>query len=109
MEKEKKKLSLIDRHTTYKLIIPEDLQKKIREWCFQFPNLEWSGVLFYSVEGSFAEENLTIQCKDMYICDIGTGAYTEFDHKADIINYADENDLLDCYQGLIHSHNQMAK
>lgn len=96
------RLSLVDRQSTYKMIIPDIVQKKIREWCYHLPSLEWSGVLFYSVEGDFADNTLTIICKDIYMCDIGSGTYTEFDHKADIINYADENDLLDCFQGLIH-------
>ena len=107
-EKEKNSLSLVDRQSTYKLIITELVQRKIKEWCLQFPDLEWSGTLFYTVEGSFADGTFTATCRDIYVSDIGTGGYTEFDHKADIVTYADENDLLDCHQGLIHSHNKMA-
>lgn len=107
-EKEKNSLNLVDRQSTYKLIITELVQRKIREWCLQFPDQEWSGTLFYTVEGSFADGSFTATCRDIYVSDIGTGGYTEFDHKADIVTYADENDLLDCHQGLIHSHNKMA-
>lgn len=107
-EKEKNSLSLVDRQSTYKLIIPELVQRKIREWCLQFPDQEWSGTLFYTVEGSFADGSFTATCRDIYVSDIGTSGRTEFYHKADIVTYADENDLLDCYQGLIHSHNRMA-
>lgn len=106
-EKEKNSLSLVDRQSTYKLIITELVQKKIREWCLQFLNNEWSGTLFYTVEGSFADGTFTATCRDIYVSDIGTGGYTEFDHKADIVTYADEHDLLDCHQGLIHSHHSM--
>lgn len=108
MEEKKKNLGLIDRQSTYKLIIPDLVQKKIREWCYHFPNKEWSGTLFYSVEGSFEDNTLVITCKDIYISDIGSATYTEFDHGADIVSYQAMNDLLDCYTGLIHSHNQMA-
>lgn len=108
-EKEKNSLNLVDRQSTYKLIITELVQRKIREWCLQFPDQEWSGTLFYTVEGSFADGTFTATCRDIYVSDIGSGGYTEFDHKADIVTYADENDLLDCHQGLIHSHNKMAK
>lgn len=108
-KKEKKSLSLIDRHFMYKLIIPDLVQRKIREWCYYFPTKEWSGTLFYTVEGSFEDGSLVITCKDIYISDIGSATYTEFDHSADIVTYQAMNDLLDCYTGLIHSHNQMAK
>lgn len=107
-KKEKKSLSLIDRHSMYKLIIPDLVQRKIREWCYHFPTKEWSGTLFYTVEGSFEDSSLVITCKDIYISDIGSATYTEFDHSADIVTYQAMNDLLDCYTGLIHSHNQMA-
>ena len=105
---EKKSLSLIDRHSTYKLIIPDLVQRKIREWCYHFPTKEWSGTLFYTVEGSFEDNSLVITCKDIYVSDIGSATYTEFEHNADIVSYQAMNDLLDCYTGLIHSHDQMA-
>lgn len=107
-KKEKKSLSLIDRRSMYKLIIPDLVQKKIREWCYNFPTKEWSGTLFYTVDGSFEDNSLVITCKDIYVSDIGSATYTEFDHNADIVTYQAMNDLLDCYTGLIHSHNQMA-
>lgn len=107
-KKEKKSLNLIDRRSTYKLIIPDLVQRKIREWCYHFPTKEWSGTLFYTVEGSFEDNSLVITCKDIYVSDIGSATYTEFDHSADIVTYQAMNDLLDCYTGLIHSHNQMA-
>lgn len=107
-KKEKKSLNLIDRRSTYKLIIPDLVQRKIREWCYHFPTKEWSGTLFYTVEGSFEDNSLIITCKDIYVSNIGSATYTEFDHSADIVTYQAMNDLLDCYTGLIHSHNQMA-
>ena len=103
-----KSLNLIDRHSTYKLIVSKLAQLKIREWCYNFPTKEWSGTMFYKVEGNFEDGSLTITCVDIYVSDIGSGTYTEFDHTSDIVNYQIENNLLDCYTGLIHSHNQMA-
>lgn len=103
-----KSLNLIDRHSTYKLIVSQLAQLKIREWCYNFPTKEWSGTMFYTVEGNFEDGSLTITCVDIYVSDIGSGTYTEFDHTSDIVNYQIENNLLDCYTGLIHSHNQMA-
>lgn len=103
-KKVKRSLSLIDRRSTYKLVIPDLVQKKIREWCYNFPTKEWSGTLFYSAEGSFQDGSLVLTCQDIYISDIGSSTYTEFDHTSDIVTYQIEHDLLDCYTGLIHSH-----
>lgn len=103
------KLELIKQPTSFKMIIPEEVEKKIKYICQRIPYKEWSGTLFYTHEGSMEEENLVITCKDIYVMDIGTSAYTEFDMSPDVISYMTDNtDLLDCQMGLIHSHNQMA-
>lgn len=95
--------------TLYDIIIPESVENKIRYLCSQISQVEWSGVLFYSVEGNFedADNPLKVTCKDIFLQDIGTGTATEFDMSADVMAYAIENDLTDYYMGLIHSHNSM--
>lgn len=94
----------------YKLIIPEKVEKKIRFTCQKVWNTEWSGTLFFTHEGSFENNDLVIRCVDIYIMDIGTQAYTEFDMNPDVIAYMCSNpELLDCQMGLIHSHNNMSK
>lgn len=80
---------------------------KITEWCRNFPNNEWSGVIFYTTKGSMQDDTFEIHCKDFYVQNIGTSTYTEYDENAYSLNYADEHDLLDCYTGTIHSHNTM--
>lgn len=89
-----------------KLIIPDNILYKIQQWCAHIPDREWSGVLFYKAKGDF-KKALTLTCKDIYVCDIGKATVTEFCHNADIIRYADEHDLLDCFHGILHSHNVM--
>lgn len=89
-----------------KLVIPDNVLYKIQQWCVHIPDREWSGVLFYKIKGDF-KKALILTCKDIYICDIGKSTVTEFCHNADIVRYADEHDLLDCFQGLIHSHHVM--
>ena len=87
----------------YKIYIPEKVEQKFRYVCHQLPSVEWSGPLFYKVEGSFEDGSLTIKCEDIFIMDIGTAAYTEFEESPDIINYMVENpELLDCQIGLVH-------
>lgn len=94
---------------TFKLIIPEEVEKKIRYICQQIWKDEWSGTLFYKPEGRFEDGTLAIRCVDIYVMDIGTAAYTEFDMSPDVISYMTDNpELLDCQMGLIHSHNNMS-
>lgn len=106
-----KVISLVQKSGTYnyKLIIPAEVERKIRFTCQKVWSTEWSGTLFFTHEGSFENNDLVIRCVDIYIMDIGTQAYTEFDMNPDVIAYMCENpELLDCQMGLIHSHNNMS-
>lgn len=106
-----KVISLVQKLGTYnyKLIIPAEVERKIRFACQKVWSTEWSGTLFFTHEGSFENNDLVIRCVDIYIMDIGTQAYTEFDMNPDVIAYMCENpELLDCQMGLIHSHNNMS-
>ena len=106
-----KVISLVQKSGTYnyKLIIPAEVERKIRFACQKVWSTEWSGTLFFTYEGSFENNDLVIRCVDIYIMDIGTQAYTEFDMNPDVIAYMCENpELLDCQMGLIHSHNNMS-
>lgn len=106
-----KVISLVQKLGTYnyKLIIPAEVERKIRFACQKVWSTEWSGTLFFTHEGSFENNDLVIRCVDIYIMDIGTQAYTEFDMNPDVIAYMCKNpELLDCQIGLIHSHNNMS-
>ncbi len=106
-----KVISLVQKSGTYnyKLIIPVEVERKIRFACQKVWSTEWSGTLFFTHEGSFENNDLVVRCVDIYIMDIGTQAYTEFDMNPDVISYMCENpELLDCQMGLIHSHNNMS-
>ena len=106
-----KVISLVQKSGTYnyKLIIPAEVERKIRFTCQKVWDTEWSGTLFFTHEGSFENNDLVIRCVDIYIMDIGTQAYTEFDMNPDVIAYMTEHsELLDCQMGLIHSHNNMS-
>lgn len=103
-------INLVQKSDTcnYKLVIPAEVERKIRFTCQKVWNTEWSGILFYTYEGSFENNDLVIKCVDIYIMDIGTQVYTEFDMNPDVIAYMTDNPkLLDCQQALIHSHHSM--
>lgn len=116
METAKKpKLELVKRKPdlTYKIVIPQEVEKKIRLLCTYISEVEWSGVLFYKVEGGFNDEEnpLTINCVDIFQMDKGSSAYTEFNMSPDVVTYMVYHPELlepDVYQGLIHSHNRMS-
>lgn len=93
---------------TYRLIITPELEEKIRFLCARFPNNEYSGVLFYDYTGRFEDNSLVLTAKDFCLMDYGSATYTEFNKSAEICNYMIEHDLLECQQGLMHSHDQMS-
>jgi proteasome lid subunit RPN8/RPN11 len=92
----------------YKLIITKTLEEKIRLMCSKSWDTEWSGILFYKVEGDFSSDDLKITCLDCKILDIGTLGATEFEIDESVCAYMTHNNLCDCYMGLIHSHNNLA-
>lgn len=93
----------------FSLVISKPALAKIKEWCTQLPDSEWSGTLFYRIkEGSFAEKNLVLEAVDFYVSDIGSSVFTSFETSPDILTYQDENDLLDCYAGMLHSHDKLS-
>jgi proteasome lid subunit RPN8/RPN11 len=92
----------------YTLVIPNNVEQKIRFICKQCWTTEWSGVLFYEYTGNFIDDSFSIRCKDICVLDIGSAAFTSFTQDQRVISYMVEHDLLDCQMGLIHSHNLMA-
>lgn len=105
------KLDLVKSALSYKINIPLYVEKKIRILCREIHNIEWSGILFYRVNGSFEDGTLEVDCVDIYQMDEGSTGYTEFDMSADVMNYMVEHPELiseDIFQGLIHSHNNMS-
>lgn len=100
---------LVKGSATYKLIIPENVEEKIRYLLRKFPSTEWSGVLFTTHEGTFENNDLVITCKDIYPMDLGNATFTEFKMNEDVAAYMAENiDLFNCELQLVHSHHQMS-
>lgn len=103
-------LALKKSNTSYKMIIPKNVEAQIRHLCSVIHDVEWSGVLFYKKTGSIETNDLVITCIDICIMDIGSATYTRFIDSPDVITYRVENNLLEegIYEALIHSHNSMA-
>lgn len=99
---------LILKKTKYKMFIPKEVENKIGLLLENIRNIEWSGVLFYDVEGSFEDNSLKVICKDILPMDIGNATYTEWDMNADVVSYiVDHPELVGSYQANIHSHHCM--
>ena len=76
------------------MIIPVEVERKIRWMCQHISTIEWSGTLFYELEGKYEDDTLVIKCLDFFPMDIGSVAYTEFDMSPDVIGYMTDNPKL---------------
>lgn len=99
---------LVQKSSTYKLVVPENVEGKIRYLIRKYPHTEWSGILFYTYTGDFEHGNLLITCQDIYPMDLGTAGFTQFKMTSDVSNYIANNiELFDCEMGLVHSHHTL--
>lgn len=99
---------LVKGSSTYKLVVPEKVEEKIRYLIRKYPHTEWSGVLFYAHQGTFETNDLTITCRDIFPMDLGTAGWTEFHMSEDVTSYMAQNiELFDCETGLVHSHHTL--
>ena len=102
-------IKLVKYSHLFNMVIPEKVELKIRQACLLVPNIEWSGILFYSYTGKFEDKSLVIRCEDIYVMDIGDSGSTTFEMSPEVISYMSENpELLNCQLGLVHSHHAMA-
>lgn len=90
--------------TVGKIIVERTLEEQIRTMCALSPDKEWSGVLFYTAEGSLEDRSIVIRAKNFYLMDLGSAGYTEFKLGEDpsIARFMVDNNLFDCKSGLIH-------
>lgn len=101
----KERMKLVKSATTFKLNIPSEVEAKIRHLCSRVHEVEWSGTLFYKVQGSLEDNSLIATCIDIFVMDIGTSAYTEYNESPDVIAYMCQHpELLEegVFEGLIH-------
>lgn len=96
---------------TFNLKITKGLLEKIEYLCDRFSTVEWSGTLYYKKEGDVNLNNLTLTAIDLYLQDIGTAAYTEYEFNEEYAGFLASHPELresDVFEGHIHSHNKMA-
>lgn len=91
--------------------MPETFLSKVKYLCLKIPHEEWSGPLFYSIEGSIEKpETFKIKLEDILPLDRGTGSFTSYELDDRFIEYMTEpgqEHRMDWKMGHIHSHNTM--
>jgi len=96
------------------LIISKEVQSQIMYLHNKIENIEWCGILFYSiVSGTITDpDNLILKAEKIFLGDIGVGTYTEMSTDETIINFYDkypEALTVPWKQGYTHTHHSMAK
>ena len=89
--------------------VDKEISDKIKFLCREISREEWSGVLFYSVEGTIADpRNMVINLKDIFPMHKGSGVYTEYSFDESLMNFRMDNPELNYFKiGHMHSHNTM--
>ncbi len=90
--------------------MPEKFLNKVKYLCKLISKEEWSGVLFYSIQGTIKDvSKMIITVEDILPLDKGSSAYTEYSLDDRLIDYMMENPESQDYKiGHIHSHNTMS-
>ena len=106
----KEKISTVASKQTIKTVVTTDVYNKMKYLCEKISAVEWSGVLFYTVEGSIKDpENMVITMQNILPLDKGTSGYTEYTLDERLTDFLMDNPSHLGYKiGHIHSHNTMS-
>ena len=82
---------------------------KIKYLCNKISQVEWSGVLFYSLKGNIKKASkMVCVVEDILPMDMGSAAYTEYSFDDRVVTFLqEEEERFDWHIGHIHSHNNM--
>lgn len=108
--KKSKSVQVIEIEQKPKLVLSSKLMNLTNYFHNQIGKDEWSGILFYTVDGSIRDiDNLTFRAETMMLKDIGTSAYTSYEFDADVLDFYDQNpETEDMKLGMIHTHHNMS-
>lgn len=100
-------------HGSPKIILSKELVEQINHHHAYIGRDEWCGILLWKiVEGNLDNpDDLVIKCVDMFLMDVGSSSYTEFETDAESIialaNQFPEYEDGDLISGFIHTHHHM--
>lgn len=95
------------------LVINQEVFNKIKFLCNKINKVEWSGVLFYKINGSIrTPSEFSIEIADILLMDKGTSGYTEYNFDESVAEFIMDKAMEDptwmtIKIGHIHSHNTM--
>lgn len=95
---------------TIPVIMSQGILDKIQHLCQKINKVEWSGVLFYSIEGSIKNpKTFKITLEDVLPLDKGNSIYTSYKLDDRFVDYLMEEPetRMDWKVGQIHSHHSM--
>lgn len=89
--------------------LDKSISDKIKYLCRAINEVEWSGVLFYSVAGTVAQpKDMSITLMEIYPMHKGTTAHTDYSYDEDLVGFRmDRMEVNHWNIGHIHSHNNM--
>jgi hypothetical protein len=93
-----------------KLIIPADVLSQITYLHASIGKTEWSGILFYDVKkGNVSNpKNFELEAKYIYLMDVGSASYTEYEPDSDLIDVYDKfEEAINWKTGHVHTHHGM--
>lgn len=85
-----KSLPIVKIENKASLIITKEFNNKVSYLCSKINKEEWSGLLFFNLEGNIGSETIKITPVDIFLMDIGSSAYTEYNVDDDIFNYYEQ-------------------
>ncbi|KKL53720.1 hypothetical protein LCGC14_2272630, partial [marine sediment metagenome] len=112
-KKEEKRIiyPILEMETKGTLILPSDFITQINYLHGKVGKEEWSGMLLYDVKsGSPADpKNFILEAKHIFLMDIGSAAYTEYNTDGDIVDIYDNiEEAMEWKTGHIHTHHDMS-
>lgn len=111
IQKEKKnKVDLVLKQTTQiQVVISKTIKEQLNYICSSISHIEWSGIVFYKIEGSIKEPSkMKIVVEEILPLDIGDHTRTAYDFDEIYINYIMEDPKRGEYKvGHLHSHHNM--
>lgn len=107
----KKQLPVVQLQDKIKVVMPDEVLHKVKFLCKQIMKDEWSGMLFYSIEGTVKEPSkMIITLQDILPMDKGSAAFTSYDidrRYEDYLLEEGQEHRMEWHVGHIHSHNVM--
>ena len=93
-----------------KLILPPEIISQITFLHSHIGKTEWSGMLLYDVvKGNPSKpEDFELEAKHIFLMDIGSAAYTEYEPDGDIVDIYDNiPEAMEWKTGHVHTHHDM--